>query len=260
MTQGGVSSPLGLRLRSQVDGGLHADIVKMLVEETPCRSLTGDLEHFEKIVISRKLTESVEMGAETVEHDAMNVDAPVLSRSDAARKLALIDQPGDEVDGAIFADKRGVEGDFVDPVHDFAGRHWRRLPHQRIDLHHQNILGGGGAEKWKDDRITEITAIPIGHAVDFHGAENRRQTCGRHDRFSRDLVARKDAYAAGLDVGRRDEELEIGAGAQLLEIDEALDQILERIDIERIDVIGREVARYGVEPNLHGSAFQRRKR
>ncbi len=102
----------------------------------------------------------------------MHVDAPVLPGPGAARQLALIDQAGDEIDGAVFADERGVEGDFVDAVHDLARRRRRRLPHQRIDLHHQHVLGGGGAEKWKDDRIAQIAAVPIGHAVDLDGAEN----------------------------------------------------------------------------------------
>ena len=37
-------------------------------------------------------------------------------------------------------------------------------------------------------------------------------------------------------------------GAQTFEIDKALDQILERIDVERVEVIGRQIFRPGVEP------------
>ncbi len=70
----------------------------------------------------------------------------------------------------------------------------------------------------------------------------------------------KDAHAAGMHVGRRDEKLQIVIGAQRVEIDEALDQILQRIDVERIDVVGREIARNRVEPGLHGRAFERRER
>ena len=65
---------------------------------------------------------------------------------------------------------------------------------------------------------------------------------------------------AGLHIGRRDENLQVGIGAQRFEIDEPLDQILERIDVERIDVIGREIARHRVEPGLHRRAFERRER
>src|SRR5579862_2450615 len=241
-----LSRPLGLRLRAQVDGRFHPDIVEVLIEKPPCRALAADMQHVEEIIVGRKLAESVEMSAEPIEHDAMHVDTPVLSGAGAARQLALIDQTGDEIDGAIFTEERGVERDLVDAIHDLARRCRRCLPHQRIDLHHQHILGGRGPKKWKDDRIAQITAIPIGHAVDIDGTEDCRQTCGCHDRFRRDLVARENTHPAGLHIGRRDEELQFLAGAQLLEIDEALDQILKRIDIERIDVVGRKVARHHV--------------
>jgi hypothetical protein len=55
-------------------------------------------------------------------------------------------------------------------------------------------------------------------------------------------------------------DLQIGKGAHRVEIDEALEQILERIDVERIDVVGRKIARHHVEPRLHRRAFERRER
>ena len=60
-----------------------------------------------------------------------------------------------------------------------------------------------------------------------------------------------------MDIGRRDEELDVRAIAHRVEIDEALDQLLERIDVERIEVVGREIARERVEPGLDGRAFER---
>ena len=52
----------------------------------------------------------------------------------------------------------------------------------------------------------------------------------------------------------------IGKGAHGLEIDEPLDQILERIDIERIEVVGRKIVRQQIEPRLHRRALERRER
>ena len=95
-----LSRPFGLRLGLQVDGAAHADIVEMLVEKTPRRALAAEMQHVEEIVIGRQLAESIEMRAETIEHDAVHVDAPVLSGPGAARQPALIDQPRDEIDGA----------------------------------------------------------------------------------------------------------------------------------------------------------------
>ena len=190
----------------------------------------------------------------------MNVDAAILPRPGAARQHALIDQPGDEFDGAKFADQRGIEGDFVDAVHDLARRRRRRLPHQRIDLHHEHILGRRGAEKRKDHRIAEIAAVPIRHAVDLDRAKQYRQAGRGHHRVGGDFFARKNTHAAGLHIGRRNKELQSGIGAQRVEIDEALDQILQRIDVEGIDVVGREIARHRIEPGLHRRAFERRER
>src|SRR5207244_10456729 len=57
--------------------------------------------------------------------DAMGVDAAVLAALGAPLQPALIDQPADELDGAVFGEQRRVERDLVDPVHDVArrGRH-----------------------------------------------------------------------------------------------------------------------------------------
>src|SRR5580693_1579427 len=72
--KGSLSRPFGLRFGRQIHRALHADIVEMLVKETPCSALAADVQHLEKIEVSRKLAEGIEMGAEAVEHDAMHVD------------------------------------------------------------------------------------------------------------------------------------------------------------------------------------------
>src|SRR6266566_7521540 len=182
-----LSHPLRLRLGAQIDRAFYPDIVKMLVEEPARRALPADVEHVEKIVIGRKLAECVEVRAEAIEHDAVNVDAAILSRPDAARQLALIDQARHEVDGAIFADQRRVECDFVNTVHDLARRHRRRLSNQRIDLNHKHVFRCCRAEERKDNRIAEITAVPIGYAIDFDSAKQQRQTGRRHNRIGRDF-------------------------------------------------------------------------
>src|ERR1700722_6809276 len=255
-----LSRPFGLRFGLQIHRALDADIVEMLVQKTPGGAPAADMQHVEEIVVGRKLAEGVEMGAETIEYDAMNVDAAVLPGPGAARQLALVDQAGNEVDGAVFADQRGIERDLVDAIHDLIGRRRRRLPYQRIDLHHQHVLGRGGAEKRKDDRIAEIAAVPIGHAVDLDGAKQERQASRGHHRVGGDLVARTNEHPAGLHIGRRDKNLQIGIGAQRFEVHETLEQILERIDIERVDVVWREIPRQLVEPGLHRRAFERRER
>ena len=101
----------------------------------------------------------------------MHVDAAVLAGPDAARQATLIDQARDKLHGTVFRDQRRVEGDFIEAVHDLAGRRRRLLPHQRIDLHDQHIFALGGAEERKDHRVAEVAAVPIGHAVDLDGTK-----------------------------------------------------------------------------------------
>src|ERR1700726_3821796 len=97
----------------------------MLVEATAAGGLAADIQHFEEIKVGRELAEGVEMGAEAIEHDAMDIDAAILPGPGAARQLALVDQTSDEIDGAVFADQRGIERDLVDAIHDLAGRRRR---------------------------------------------------------------------------------------------------------------------------------------
>src|SRR5579862_2628919 len=118
-----LSRPFGLRFRAQIDRALHADIVEMLVEETPRRALAAQVQHLEEIVVGRQLAEGVEMRPEAIEYNAVHVDAAILTGPGAARQPALIDQTRHEFDGAIFADQRGVECDLVDTIHDLARRH-----------------------------------------------------------------------------------------------------------------------------------------
>src|ERR1700722_4264448 len=63
-----LSRPFGLRFGLQIHRALDADIVEMLVKETPCGTYATDVQHVEEIVVGRQLAEGIEMGAEAVEH------------------------------------------------------------------------------------------------------------------------------------------------------------------------------------------------
>src|ERR1700741_1105420 len=80
-----LSRPFGLRFGRQIHCALHADVVEVLVQETPRGALAADVQHVEEIVVGRKLAEGVEMGAEAIEHDAMHIDEAVLAGPGAAR-------------------------------------------------------------------------------------------------------------------------------------------------------------------------------
>ena len=60
----------------------------------------------------------------------------------------------------------------------------------------------------------------------------------------RHLAAPEEARTAGRHVGRGDQQLGTGAGAQQREIDVRLEQFAKGIEIQRIEVVGREQARH----------------
>ena len=111
-----------MRLGAQVEGAAHPDVVEMLVEEAARGAAAAGVKHAEEIVVGRKLGIGRIGLLAVAEHDAMGVDAAVLAEPDAARQPALVDQSGDELDGAVFGEQRGVEGDLVDAIQDVARR------------------------------------------------------------------------------------------------------------------------------------------
>src|SRR5580704_13992391 len=73
-----LSRPFGLRFGLQIHRAFHADIVEMLVEETAGCTYAADMQHVEEIVVGGELAEGVEMGAEAVEHDTVDINAAIL--------------------------------------------------------------------------------------------------------------------------------------------------------------------------------------
>jgi hypothetical protein len=106
---------------------------------------------------------------------------------------------------------------------------------------------------WNNGKIGGLARYP----PDRDRLEQQWQAGRRHHRVGGDLFARKDAQAPGRHIGRGDEQLKLRAGADGVEIDESLDETLQRIDIERIEVVRREVMRYRIEPRLYRRAFER---
>ena len=134
------------------------------------------------------------------------------------------------------------------------------MAHDRIDLNEQHVLGLGRAEEREDRWIAEIAAIPIGHAVDLDRPKQQRQAGGRQDDTGVDLLMRENAQPPGLHVGGANEQLRGRGFPDGVEIDETLDQFLQRIDVERIEIVGRQILRYRLEPDSHRRIFQRHKR
>src|SRR5262249_38909577 len=101
-----LSRPFGARFRAEIDRAFHADIVEVLDKKPPRPALTAHMKHVEEVIVIGKSAVGIELGAKAIEHNAVNIDPPILSGPNAARQLSLIDQSRHEVDCAIFADQR----------------------------------------------------------------------------------------------------------------------------------------------------------
>ncbi len=222
----------------------------MRVEEAAGGALAELAQRLERLVVGVERAAPRLGLAQILHHDAMEAQPAKLARPRAARQAALVDEAVDECDPAQFRQQRGVEADLVHAAHDLAAARRHLAALARIDLHDQHVLGRGRAQKRDHCRIAAVAAVPVRHAVDLDGAEQQRQRGRGHHHLGRDLGAREDAELAGLHVGRRDEQLAPPIVADRLEVDEALDQLLERIDVERVEVIGREQARHRAEPQI----------
>ena len=163
---------------------------------------------------------------------------------------ALVDQPAHELDGAVFGDQRGVEGDLVDAVDDLLRRLRRRRPQHRIDLHHQHVLG----RRWcgRTDRSA-------GWRCSRRPSRARRRSRPRGTRngsAADAITASASIFSRGNTRSRPVCTLVAAMNSGMLaflhrvEIDEADDQVLQRIDVERIEIVGRQIARHRVEPGL----------
>src|SRR4051794_15856505 len=98
------SRPLGAGLGGEIDRALAADIIEMRVEKIAYCTATAVAQHHEEIVIRAQLALRRELAECIVERDAVQLDAAVLAGPGAVRQPASVDEAGDELDRAQFAD------------------------------------------------------------------------------------------------------------------------------------------------------------
>src|SRR3546814_16987835 len=87
-------------------------------------------------------------------------------------------------------------------------------------------------EEGKESGVTHVAAVPVGHAVDLDRLKDQRQAGRGHHHVGGQLVALEDLHAAGLHVGGGDVDLQMRAGAHLLEVDHRLQQVPQRIEVQ----------------------------
>ena len=108
----------------------------------------------------------------------------------------LAEQDFELGDGVHRQIEIGVESDFVQPAGDL-GRRLRQLgARARIELYEQQIIRVGFGDQRLQRGIGDITAVPIGDAVNFNRLKQLGQAGGGHHRLRRKLgVAKQPEFA-----------------------------------------------------------------
>ena len=68
--------------------------------------------------------------------------------------------------------------------------------------------------------------------------------------IGRELLCLEDLNLPTPDIGRADEDLDISAGAHAIEVDERLDRVTQRIDVERVRLVRTQAVGDDVRPGL----------
>jgi hypothetical protein len=152
---------------------------------------------------------------------------------------------------AQFLHQRRVEGNLVEPVEDLVGRARQVRPFARIDLHQDGVVRVAFAHQRRQGRITGIAAIPVRFAVDLDRMEHGRQAGRGKQDVGGDLLVAEDTAAAGAHTGRGDEQPD-GSAGQPVEIDAFGEHRAQRVEAERIEIIGRNHAGHQVHGDIGG--------
>ena len=189
---------------------------------------------------------------ERVGHD------PVRAHSGPARALAVsgVRDLAQQRHHAQFLHQRRVEGNLVEPVQDLVGRARQLQPFARIDLHQNGVMRVAFAHQRRQRRIAGIAAVPVRFAVDLDRMEHGRQAGRGKQDVGGDLLVAEDVAAAGAHIGRGDEQLDRCAG-QPLEIDALVEDGTQRVEAERIEIIGRHHAGHQVHGEIGGRRVER---
>src|SRR5260221_1629485 len=189
----------------------------------------------QEIPVGVQLARDAELHHDLVGRDAVNEETAQVVAVD----LAIVDQLGDEVDRPHLAHERGVEADLVDAVEDLGRAARQLLALERVDVDDDDIATLAAVDQREDCRIAHIATVPIMLAINLDGLKHEGQATRGKNAIGTDLMTLEDPDLAGPHVGRREVEL-YGAVAlpQRLEIDAALEHVLQRVAVQGIEFIG----------------------
>jgi len=162
------------------------------------------------------------------------------------------DQLVDEIDSAQFAEQRAIESNLVDAVQDVPRSARRLVAFDRIDLHDDDVFGAGFIEERPERRIAGIAAIPIGRAGDLDSLEQTRQAGRSHDVIGGQLATVKNRGLPREDVRGRNQQFNAFARAKFFKIDDLGEMVAQRVEVERIELIGAGKICQRFEPEIGG--------
>ena len=219
----------------QVDRTFLAHRVVVALEPALGRGAAQFKQLFQRGALRRYLAGRRHVGQRAAAVDAVHVDG-----FQALARHAVRHQLVQQRDAAHLRDQAGVEGQIVRAVGDFGRRGRTAGALERVDLHQQHVAGFAHLQQRADGGVGRVAAVPIGLAVDLGRLKQLRQAGRGHHGRRREPLATEDLGAAGFDVGGGDEHARRLQLLQPLEIDFALDQLAQRVDVERVGLVGRK--------------------
>jgi hypothetical protein len=125
-------------------------------------------------------------------------------------------------------------------------------------LNDDDILGTFSIDQRKDRRVSEIAAVPIVLSFDLNRLEVRRQASRREHGVDSDVGGLENLDLASADIRCVEEELRCRRRMiEPFKVDHRQKQILERIDIERIEQCRRKRVGQEVEGGVKWMVLRR---
>ena len=158
----------------------------------------------------------------------------------------------DQADGAQLLEQAGVEGHFVGAVQDVAGAGGQVFAPRGVDLDQQQVVRRGVADQGQQAGVARVAAVPVGLAVDLHGLEQQGQAGRGQHHVGGELGLPEDAQLAGADLGGGDEQVGAVAVAHALEIHGVFQDGAQGVEVERVELVGRELGAHDLAELLQG--------
>jgi len=157
---------------------------------------------------------------------------------------------------AQLLQENGVEGHLIQTVRNLGGGARHAFALDRVDRYDNGVLRFALPDESRERGIAGIAAVPVGLAVDLDGLEHGGQTGRGEQNVRRNGVVLKNFTAARPHIGGGDEEVD-WRFRKPLEIDEFGQNLAQRIDALRIQIVGRKQTGHEIDGDIGGRKIHR---